>query len=343
MPVLTYTSLQAKWHRLVSKLPPRREKKGSEAICKESPKTGKSDKMEEEESPGSRGNGLLAPEGEWRLNGTPGLITSSHMPVQLVQHEIPGEAEGTGTSIQHEVGVQGNITSTARLGIDTPVPSLQNNDGVPIRTVTHARVLREQIPYGGNSHSRGTYPLPHGWDRDIEMSTRRNPRGPDEALYTQIPWDVAFPHGRELCHDGPTYNGEQLPEADRPTRYVEGQCLSTRGLKSWGVGETQRLESYEQSPEMQGEACEMLPTLQSARTSRGPDRWTYIVQHTSSPWSGRRSSDCFTPNERVGGLGTEPGPVVEKNGNVRESLDKGLKPVVYRGSRAGHSSPDAPC
>eukprot|EP00918_Siedleckia_nematoides_P037239 GHVU01080790.1.p1 GENE.GHVU01080790.1~~GHVU01080790.1.p1 ORF type:complete len:123 (-),score=6.76 GHVU01080790.1:159-527(-) len=69
MPVLTYTSLQAKWHRLVSKLPPRREKKGSEAICKESPKTGKSDKMEEEESPGSRGNGLLAPEGTWRLSG----------------------------------------------------------------------------------------------------------------------------------------------------------------------------------------------------------------------------------------------------------------------------------
>eukprot|EP00920_Eleutheroschizon_duboscqi_P011274 GHVT01026476.1.p1 GENE.GHVT01026476.1~~GHVT01026476.1.p1 ORF type:complete len:129 (-),score=3.44 GHVT01026476.1:53-439(-) len=128
MPFLTYTSLQAKWHRLVSKLPPRREKKGSEATCKESPKAGKMDRKEEEESPSSRGNGLLAPDGAWRLTGTPGLISSSPMPIQLVISEIPGKAEGTGTSTQHEVGVQGNITSTARLGIDTPVPSLQNDE-----------------------------------------------------------------------------------------------------------------------------------------------------------------------------------------------------------------------
>eukprot|EP00920_Eleutheroschizon_duboscqi_P031849 GHVT01076696.1.p1 GENE.GHVT01076696.1~~GHVT01076696.1.p1 ORF type:complete len:140 (+),score=5.30 GHVT01076696.1:295-714(+) len=46
-----------------------------------------------------------------------------------------------------------------------------------------------------------------------------------------------------------------------------------------GTGETQRLESCEHSPVMQGDACGMF--LQSARTSRRPVRWTYIIQHKS--------------------------------------------------------------
>eukprot|EP00919_Chromeraceae_sp_WS-2016_P028709 GHVR01067927.1.p1 GENE.GHVR01067927.1~~GHVR01067927.1.p1 ORF type:complete len:130 (+),score=10.64 GHVR01067927.1:212-601(+) len=128
--------------------------------------------------------------------------------------------------------------------MNVPVPSLQNDDRVPIKTVTPARVPREQILYGGNSHSRGTYPLPYGWDRDIEMITRSSPGEPDEALYTLVPWDVAFPRGPELCQDRPMYDGEQLPETDGSPGYSEEQCPPNHSLKSWGLGETKRLAGY---------------------------------------------------------------------------------------------------
>eukprot|EP00918_Siedleckia_nematoides_P037251 GHVU01080809.1.p1 GENE.GHVU01080809.1~~GHVU01080809.1.p1 ORF type:complete len:212 (-),score=14.96 GHVU01080809.1:249-884(-) len=188
----------------------------------------------------------------------------------LGKQEIPDKSEGTGTSTHHEVGVQDSITSTARLDINAPVPSLQNNDGGPTETVTPARVPREQILCGDTSHSRGTYPLPYGWDRDRkkDIDTRGYPGRPEEALYDIIPWEVAFPRGPELYTKGSPYNGEQQPEADGPTGSASEQCSSITGLKNWGLGERQRLRRSEHSPEMQEKACEM--SLQSACTSRRP-------------------------------------------------------------------------